>query len=179
MSDNPSDLPGAGATPFTSDYVHSLRSEAATWRLKFREAEAQLKDANSKLVAENHELKVGQAFTETALRLGANPRLTRAILLADGHLTGLDPAKDDFIPALESLIQTAMEMEPSLKDKPASTSSGAVRAGSDITHPNTSAPLGRSVTRADVAALRAAGQHEEIAKLLKTGQLDAVMKGMA
>src|SRR5712692_9832185 len=120
---------------FPEDYVHSIRREAANWRTKFRAAETAAggdPEALTKAQAQIRELKVGQALTEAALRLGANPRLTRATLQMDGHLTGLDPDKADFLPAIESLVQTAIDNEPGLKGVGKPTT--PTRMGSDITH---------------------------------------------
>ena len=184
MSVNPDDLPGADQQMFPLEHVQELRHEAAAWRIKARDAEAKLAqvgEAPAKLAkaqAEIRDLKVGQAFTDTALRLGANPRLTRATLQMDGHLTGLDPDKADFLPALESLIKTALAKEPELKGA-GTLAPPPAKVGSDITHPNTSTPLGREVSRADLAGLKAAGREGDIATLYKTGQLDHLLKGSA
>jgi hypothetical protein len=187
MSIDPNDLPGAdeevvvakdGSKWFPENYVQELRKENMTRRFKQRELETQLKDTttqgDAKLVAEIRDLKVGQALTETALKLGANPRLVKATLLMDGHLANLDPSKADFLPALEALVQTAVQNEPTLKGAP-TTSTIPARAGSDITAPGTSTPLGRSVSRADVAEAHRSGNHEQIAKWVASGELDGVL----
>jgi hypothetical protein len=189
MSIDPNDLPGAdeevvvakdGSKWFPENYVQELRKENMTRRFKQRELETQLKDTttqgDAKLVAEIRDLKVGQALTETAIKLGANPRLVKATLLMDGHLANLDPSKVDFLPALEALVQTAVQNEPTLKGAP-TTSTIPTRAGSDITAPGTSTPLGRSVSRADLAVLKAEGREGDIAQLYKSGQLDHLLKG--
>src|SRR5438132_29133 len=114
MSDTDS-LPDAGQHMFPLEYVRELRNENASMRVRAKEAEAKMTaydpEALTKAQAQIRELKVGQALTETALRLGANPKLTRATLQMDGHLTGLDPDKADFLPALDALVQTAIDNE--------------------------------------------------------------------
>ena len=194
MSVNPDDLPGAdddriatgrdGRKWYPEDYVKELRNEAVHRRLQLREAEAQLAkagDAPAQLTqtqSELRDLKVNQALTDTALKLGANPRLVKATLLMDGHLTGLDPAKADFLPALEALVQTAVQNEPTLKGAP-TTPTIPAKAGSDITHPGTSQIVNSGqVTRAQVANARAAGDHEQIVRWKQDGSLDAMLKGM-
>jgi hypothetical protein len=188
MSVSPDDLPGAdedkaaigrdGRKWFAEDYVKELRNEAAQNRVRARDAEAKLAagdpDALTKAQAENRDLKLGQALTEAALKLGANPRLVKATLMMDGHLANLDPSKADFLPALEALVQTAVQNEPTLKGAP-TTPTVPTKAGSDITHPNTATPFGRSVSRADVTDAHRRGDHEQIAKWVASGELDRVL----
>lgn len=178
MSDTDS-LPDAGQQMFPLEYVRELRNENASMRVRAKEAEAKMAaydpEALTKANAQIRELTVGQALTEAALKLGANPRLTRATLQMDGHLIGLDPDKADFLPALDALVQTAIDNEPSLKSagKPAIPT----RMGSDISHPGTGRPLGQPITRDHIATLRAQGKHDEVTALLKSGQLDAALRG--
>jgi hypothetical protein len=174
-------LSDAGQQTFPLEYVKELRNENASMRVRAKEAEAKMAaydpEALTKANAQIRELKVGQALTETALKLGANPRLTRATLQMDGHLTGLDPDQADFLPALDALVQTAIDNEPSLKGSVKPTI--PTKMGSDISHPGTGRPLGQPISREQIQAARNAGNHEQIADWVKTGQLEAVFRGMA
>jgi hypothetical protein len=161
--------------------IHRLNEEAAGWRVKYREAEAKLALAAADTTAlamvrgEVRDLKISQALTDTAIRLGANPRLTKALLQSDGLLLGLDPDKSDFAPALESMIQTAMKADPGIKG---AATFMPVRSGSDISNNGTATPIGNgNVSRDMVNAARAAGDHEQVAKWQRSGALDAMLRG--
>jgi hypothetical protein len=186
MSQNADDLPGAGdqldSATASHIHIHKLNEEAASWRVKLREAEvklAALADAPAKLEAANAEirtLKVSAALNDVATRLGANPRLTKATLLMDGHLTGLDPDKADFLPALEALVQTAIETDAALKS--AAPSTAALRSGGDIVTNRAHEVQPRTpITRDMVSQAKAAGQHELVAQWQRTGQLEPLLRG--
>lgn len=72
---------------------------------------------------ENRTLKLNQALDQQAQRLGAVPRLLRALVLADPRSRTLDPANQQ---DLESLAKAVLEENPEIKangQAPARTSS--------------------------------------------------------
>jgi hypothetical protein len=167
--------PALAEPTFTASHVHRLNQEAAGWRLKLRQAEAELVTLKASaaelatLKAEARELKLNQAVTETANRLGADPRLTKAILSAEGHLAGLNPDLPDFAAAITGLVQTVMESAPQIRRQPA----GPMRSGSDLGTNNRGPNVQprEAITRADLTAMNP----EEIASRYAKGDLDAVL----
>jgi hypothetical protein len=175
--------PAHGEQTFPASYVHEVRQEAAQYRTKLRQAEDMLKEFEpfkekaTKLEAQNRELRVGSALSETFTKLGVNAKLTRALLRDE--LGSLDPDHADFSKSLNAMVKKAMEDNPELKVAAAGTQlTGAVRSGSDLSTANTTTPLATDqMSRAELAALRKAGDHEAIAKAQKEGRLKAVLSG--
>jgi hypothetical protein len=163
--------------------LRETRQEAAKHRVLAREANAKLAalgDAPAevvKLKAENRELRVSNALTEQAIKAGANNvKLLRASLREDGLLASLDPDKADFAAAVEAMVETALENEPALRGQ--APSNGPVRTGSDFsTNRAPGVELRQSVTPDDIAEMRARGDHEGIAKLVRQGLLNNVFTG--
>ena len=94
----------------------------------------------------------------------------------DGHLTGLDPDKADFLPALEALVETAMQTDTALKG--AAPSTYPVRSGGDHTTNRAHEVQPRTpITRQQVADARAAGNVELVAQWQRTGQLEHLLRG--
>jgi hypothetical protein len=162
---------------FPLSYVKELRQENAGFRQRMKDAEAK---ADAKYSGKLRELQIAQAVTDTAVKLGADPRLTRATLAFDGLLANLSPENADFIPAIESLIQTAIEAEPKLKKEPSAPANIPTRSGSDITTNRLHGVEERhGIDRGMVAAARAKGDNDQIAKWYRSGELDAMLRGEA
>lgn len=129
--------------PVNAGFVKTLRDEAAGHRTAKRDAEQQ-RDAILNAVmtaaglqqdgkpdpakvteqlqqqlqardAELRELRVTNALSTVLGKHGADPGLTRAVLLADGTLGRLDPAGPDFANALEAAVIQALGQYPALR----------------------------------------------------------------
>jgi len=190
MSDTDTTLPGAGTTPvepaptflpgrseplFPATYVHELRQESAGNRIKLRAAEAQLAvsgpEALAKANATIRDLKLDAAVREATIKHGADYALTRAILKDGPVYATLDPDGKDFTTALDELVGETIARHGALK---VGATSAPVRSGSDIT--TSGAVQKAQPTRADLAALRDGGNPEAVVELMKSGQLDQMMK---
>jgi hypothetical protein len=174
--------PALAEPTFPASHVHKLNQENAAWRVKFRQAEAELvtlKASAAELVTLRADLKaekVGSALTEITTKLGARASLVRAVLNDAGTLQTLDPSGADFLPALESLVVAAIEANPELKGQ---MPSGAIRSGSDgmTTNRAPNVEVRQPIGRDEINTMRAAGRHEDIAKLVSTGQLNHLLSG--
>lgn len=145
--------PAAGKT-YTEDDVRKLRGEAADWRTKLRDAEKkaaddraallkalgvnsdgssgtptveQLQETIQRQAAETRQLRTEAALGSVCGELGLKANLTRALLVSEGILAGLDPAASDFASQLKEKVAALAAENPELK-----VSQGAARGGSDM-----------------------------------------------
>ena len=173
--------PGTVEPTFPASHVHELREEAAGWRKKFREAEERIKTLEPlekkvpELEGRVRGFQVDGALADAMAKAGVNPKLTKALI--KDEISALDPNKDDFSKSLQSIVKKALDDNPELKLSAAGQQT-ATKMGSDITHPQTTTTVSTDqLTKADVARMKAAGDHDGIAKALKDGRLKAVMSG--
>lgn len=176
---------GAPQEMFPRSYVEEIRASDAKHRVAAREAAARAEAAEKEverlkpLEGEIKTMKVDAALTEVISAAGANAKLTRALIRDE--IKALDPASDKLKESLTAIVDKVVKENPELKGKaaaPGTQSSGAPKAGSDITHPNTQTPVANEQwSREQLAAARKAGDHEGIAKALKEGKLKAILGG--
>lgn len=167
---------------FPRSYVEELRGENAKYRTernelaKERESLSKEVERLKPLEGQIKTMKVDAAFGDVASKAGVNPKLARALLRDE--IGALDPSGDKFAESLASLVEKAAKDNPEIKVVQASGTSGAPKAGSDITHPNTTTPLANEQwSREQLAAARKAGDHEGIQKALKEGKLKGILSG--
>lgn len=129
--------------PVNAGFVKQLRDEAAGHRTKARDAEGraegilkavmeaaglqqdgkpdparvaeQLQQQLQARDTELRALRVDSALSSVFGKHSADPRLTRAVLMADGTLGNLDPTSADFAVALEAAVVKALADIPALK----------------------------------------------------------------
>ena len=165
---------------FPRSYVEELRGENAKYRTERNELAKERDGLNKEverlkpLEGQIKSMKVDAAFGEVASKAGVDPKLARALLRDE--IGALDPSSDKFAESLASLVEKAAKDTPAIKVVQPSGTSGAPKAGSDITHPNTTTPLANDQwSREQLAAARKAGDHEGIAKALKEGKLKGIL----
>lgn len=181
----PAGVPG-GAAPqemFPRSYVEELRQENAKYRTNAKEASTRAEQAEARikqlepLEGQIKSLKVDAALSEVISAAGVDAKLTKALLRDE--IGALDPGSDKFKDSLTALVEKAAKETPALKSATTPTGpkgSGAPKAGSDITHPNTQTPVAQDQwTEEQLAAARKAGDHEAIAKAQKEGKLKAII----
>lgn len=186
VTPQPAPATGVAQEMFPRSYVEEIRASDAKHRVAAREA-AQRAEAAEKeverlkpLEGEIKSLKVDGALSEVISEAGANAKIVKALIRDE--ISALDPSAKEFRESLKTLVDKVVKDNPELKVKATTATgsqpSGATKAGSDITHPNTQTPLANDQwSREQLAAARKSGDHEGIAKALKEGKLKAILGG--
>jgi hypothetical protein len=168
-----------GQQTFDREYVTQLRSENASWRIKYQGVkkalglpdDADLATVNNALearVGEVRSLKVDKALSESFLKHGANPRLTRAVFVDSGQMAKFDPNAADFEEVIDTAVTEAVHEMPALRG--GANGPAAVRGGGQFNGPG--APqTSKQLARDEIAAMTP----DQVTKALKEGKLDALL----